>query len=129
MWAGCPHPASSVHAVTRGVRAPRLHQNSGHRPRYVAWRNPQAPWQFLNFFPLPQGHGSLRPTFGISRRIVIFGNCTSGWSLGGMGVDVPPEVAVVVICGAAGGASEGPTARAVRLNSESMFSKLSRFEV
>ena len=21
-------------------------------------------WQFLNFFPLPQGHGSLQPTFG-----------------------------------------------------------------
>ncbi len=26
------------------------------------------PQQFLNFFPLPQGHGSLRPTFGTSRR-------------------------------------------------------------
>src|SRR5215472_3594874 len=27
------------------------------------------PQQFLYFFPLPQGHGSLRPTFGIERRI------------------------------------------------------------
>src|SRR5438874_11232633 len=26
------------------------------------------PQQFLYFFPLPQGHGSLRPTFGIERR-------------------------------------------------------------
>jgi hypothetical protein len=27
------------------------------------------PQQFLYFFPLPQGHGSFRPTFGIERRI------------------------------------------------------------
>src|SRR5437667_12303941 len=27
------------------------------------------PQQFLYFLPLPQGHGSLRPTFGIERRI------------------------------------------------------------
>src|SRR5260221_8327276 len=27
------------------------------------------PWQLLYFFPLPQGQGSLRPTFGPSRRI------------------------------------------------------------
>src|ERR1051325_9877427 len=26
------------------------------------------PQQFLYFFPLPQGHGSFRPTFGIERR-------------------------------------------------------------
>src|SRR5256885_573738 len=26
------------------------------------------PQQFLNFFPLPQGHGSFRPTLGVSRR-------------------------------------------------------------
>src|ERR1700682_452070 len=26
------------------------------------------PQQFLYFFPLPQGHGSLRPTFGMLRR-------------------------------------------------------------
>src|SRR3989442_6005996 len=26
------------------------------------------PWQFLYFLPLPHGHGSLRPTFGTSRR-------------------------------------------------------------
>src|ERR1019366_4791364 len=29
-----------------------------------------APWHFLNFFPLPQGHGSLRPTFSPVRRCV-----------------------------------------------------------
>ncbi len=30
-----------------------------------------APWHFLYFFPLPQGHGSLRPTFGSSRCTVL----------------------------------------------------------
>src|SRR5882762_10233609 len=30
-----------------------------------------APWHFLYFFPLPQGQGSLRPTFGSSRRTVL----------------------------------------------------------
>jgi hypothetical protein len=25
------------------------------------------PWHFLYFFPLPQGHGSLRPTFSSLR--------------------------------------------------------------
>src|SRR6185436_11683533 len=27
-----------------------------------------APWQCLNFLPLPHGHGSLRPTFGAALR-------------------------------------------------------------
>src|SRR5689334_25387198 len=30
-----------------------------------------APWHFLYFFPLPHGHGSLRPTFGPSCRTVL----------------------------------------------------------
>src|SRR5512140_2247710 len=30
-----------------------------------------APWHFLYFFPLPHGHGSLRPTLGSSRRTVF----------------------------------------------------------
>src|SRR5436305_7661058 len=34
------------------------------RPTIYAIR----PQQFLYFFPLPHGHGSLRPTFGSSRR-------------------------------------------------------------
>jgi hypothetical protein len=33
-------------------------------PRYAT-----RPQQFLYFLPLPHGHGSLRPTFGIERRI------------------------------------------------------------
>ena len=37
------------------------------RPRYAAW----APQHFLYFLPLPQGHGSLRPTLGASRVIVL----------------------------------------------------------
>jgi hypothetical protein len=32
--------------------------------------------KFLNFFPLPHGQGSLRPTFGISRR------CGATWIAG-----------------------------------------------
>src|SRR3954451_10296979 len=50
----------------------------GRPPRRGAWirlRSPHqasgevvdAPWHFLYFLPLPQGHGSLRPTFGSSR--------------------------------------------------------------
>src|SRR3954462_14403343 len=30
-----------------------------------------APWHFLYFLPLPHQHGSLRPTFGSSRRTVF----------------------------------------------------------
>src|SRR6185503_20292672 len=30
-----------------------------------------APWHFLYFLPLPQGHGSFRPTFGSLRRTVF----------------------------------------------------------
>src|SRR5687767_14374337 len=29
------------------------------------------PWHFLYFLPLPHGHGSLRPTLGSSRRMVL----------------------------------------------------------
>ena len=36
-------------------------------------RHAAAPWHFLYFFPLPHGHGSLRPTFGSSRRTVLTG--------------------------------------------------------
>jgi hypothetical protein len=28
-----------------------------------------APWHFLYFFPLPQGHGSLRPSLGPSETV------------------------------------------------------------
>ena len=44
--------------------------HAGGANRYAA-----APWHFLYFFSLPQGHGSLRPTFGSLRRIVS----TTGW--------------------------------------------------
>jgi hypothetical protein len=43
------------------------------------------PQQFLNFFPLPQGHGSLRPTFGTSRWM---GSVSGGWSPSGSAVAV-----------------------------------------
>src|SRR5215207_578203 len=95
---------------------------------------PHAPWQFLNFFPLPHGQGSLRPTFGVSRRIVTFGSWISGSGAAAAPL-VLPVVLVVEICGApddvpfvAVGRSVGPTARAVRLRSASMFSNDSRFD-
>ena len=34
------------------------------------------PQHFLYFLPLPQGQGSLRPTFGASRRTVLPGSFT-----------------------------------------------------
>lgn len=40
-----------------------------------------APWHFLYFFPLPQGHGSLRPTFCPT---------TTGWALPGGGGALAP---------------------------------------
>src|SRR3954466_10010473 len=88
----------------------------------------QAPWQFLNFLPLPHGHGSLRPTFGVSRRIVTLGN----WISSG-GVPALPFGPAGADCGACAwacgaGRSLGPTARAVRLSSASMFSNDSRFD-
>lgn len=36
------------------------------------------PWQFLYFLPLPQGHGSLRPTFGSA----LIGSTTWRWPCG-----------------------------------------------
>jgi len=41
------------------------------------------PWQFLYFLPLPQGQGSLRPTFGISRRMVTLGRVISSGGFSG----------------------------------------------
>ena len=39
-------------------------QHTGHHFLYIfIYTNPR-PWQFLYFLPLPQGHGSLRPTLG-----------------------------------------------------------------
>src|SRR2546422_479656 len=49
-------PSASGGGRRDGVEWPRfLFQLRGH-VRYTA-----APWHFLNFLPLPQGHGSLRP--------------------------------------------------------------------
>jgi hypothetical protein len=39
----------------------------------ICWLTP-APWHFLCFLPLPQGHGSLRPTFGL---FIGLRNCTT----------------------------------------------------
>ncbi len=39
-----------------------------YRRRRSAFRRSYTPWHFLNFLPLPQKQGSLRPSFGVSRR-------------------------------------------------------------
>src|SRR5882672_3447272 len=36
-----------------------------------------APWHFLNFFPEPQGLGSLRPTFALERTTCWTGACSA----------------------------------------------------
>src|SRR3954471_24520813 len=52
------------------IRASSLLRHSSFVLRHLRRRRNHAtrPQQFLNFFPLPQGHGSFRPTFGTSRR-------------------------------------------------------------
>src|SRR5579872_4250515 len=45
-------------------------------------------WQFLNFFPLPQGQGSLRPTRSPRLRIGSIGLSSGGWP------PPPPEPSV-----------------------------------
>ena len=54
-----PQQATPMPSKTRPVRAKRFHR--GGKAHYAV-----RPQQFLNFLPLPQGQGSLRPTFGIS---------------------------------------------------------------
>src|SRR5258705_2655038 len=48
----------------KATRRPAEAVGGGRAVRYAT-----RPQQFLYFFPLPQGHGSLRPTFGNERRI------------------------------------------------------------
>lgn len=45
----------------------------------------RAPWHLLNFFPLPQGQGSFRPTFfGLANSV----KRSSGWLLNEQWIDV-----------------------------------------
>src|SRR5580704_10173758 len=48
--------------LERKVNSPNHHNN----PRPYA-----APWHFLYFFPLPQGHGSLRPTLAPAATVFV----------------------------------------------------------
>src|ERR1017187_5898770 len=60
----CPPPPPPP-APPRACRPPYPLQSSfGRISSWAseAWCHP-APWHFLSFFPLPHGHGSLRPTF------------------------------------------------------------------
>src|SRR5438552_127370 len=50
-------PATSCRASALIASSWRRYSSSSGCTRYIA-----APWHFLNFLPLPHGHGSLRPT-------------------------------------------------------------------
>src|SRR3954468_20765049 len=67
------------------------------------------PWHFLYFLPLPHGHGSLRPTFGWSRRTVLTPASSpptrGGWRLGAGGAATAERVAPA---NADTGSSDGP---------------------
>src|SRR3989441_9184531 len=97
-------------------------------PRLVFYR--LAPWHFLNFLPLPQGLGSLRPTpaYGLGAVAPIAGGGPFGGSgpvavsgltspsaaalLATMGVDflgAPPSGAVTVCPGREGRGGGGPS--------------------
>ncbi|GAB6042317.1 hypothetical protein JCM17961_29930 [Endothiovibrio diazotrophicus] len=57
---GTPYP---------GFAPPRLSREALNADRRECRKTdvPHAPQHFLYFFPLPHGHGSLRPTFGALR--------------------------------------------------------------
>src|SRR6266566_7153421 len=54
-----------------------------------------APWHFLNFFPLPQGHGSLRPTpaYGLLARTGTPGDAAGGRGPVAVGSAMRPSAA------------------------------------
>src|SRR5262249_9047507 len=60
----------------RPAGVPRRRSHPGHAA---------APWHFLYFFPLPHGQGSLRPTFGSSRRTCLIGASSPPTRGGGCG--------------------------------------------
>jgi hypothetical protein len=57
-------------------------------------QRPTPPWHFLNFLPLPHGHGELRPTLPASRTFNLPGRSFShfaqvqaaGWSVNQLGL-------------------------------------------
>ncbi len=75
---GTSSTSSKVSAVARsgvggrqGQRAGLQHPSGPHGRLQAPVLHAAAPWHFLYFFPLPHGHGSLRPTFGSSRLTVL----------------------------------------------------------
>src|SRR5438105_5893185 len=53
---------------SKGSPARRELRAGGGARRFACRDYTTRPQQFLYFFPLPHGHGSLRPTFGMARR-------------------------------------------------------------
>ena len=68
-------PAARRRRSAPSASSPPARQRRPVSPRVTSMRRPVrlygAPWHFLYFLPLPHGHGSLRPTFGSSRRTVL----------------------------------------------------------
>lgn len=55
------------HVITNYPPHKTSRSKNFHQDDYVQCSTVATPQHFLNFFPLPQGHGSLRPTLGCSR--------------------------------------------------------------
>src|SRR3954467_14527083 len=79
----------------------------------------EAPWHFLNFFPEPHGHGSLRPTVDQSTGPL---GCVSPNVLGRpaptIGGSFLADTGVCWLAGAAAGVSAGPTSTTPRASPE-----------
>ena len=61
-----------LHSFVQGnKKTPRKNYNSFRGVSVISINYASRPWQFLNFLPLPQGQGSLRPTV-FSTRIGSF---------------------------------------------------------
>jgi pilus assembly protein CpaE len=77
-----------------------------------------APWHFLYFFPLPQGQGSLRPTFSPVRRCVgwLHLRRPAGW----------PPPAPAASCGGTPSPARRWSSRAARVESRSRAARFQR---
>src|SRR5439155_12659336 len=86
-----PHKSltsSSVFMSSIGTPCFRLSTNDSRLSTDDYRVHAAAPWHFLYFFPLPHGQGSLRPTFGSSRR-TVFTAASSPPTRAGLGAERP----------------------------------------
>ena len=65
--------------------------NQAQDPRSCKWkRSSYLPQQCLYFFPLPQGHGSLRPTLGPVRMGLAFSTASAASLTTSLALEAPP---------------------------------------